>query len=45
MPDNMKKLMTEMKEETGGRVTFTDRNDMGFADGSDIPMLSKYSKN
>jgi hypothetical protein len=43
MADSLKKIMIEIKDETGGSLTFGEKVDGGFADGSNIPMLSKFT--
>lgn len=44
MPESLRKIMMEMKNETGGKLTFGDKMDSGIADGSDTPMLSKFTR-
>lgn len=43
MADSLKKIMVEIKDEIGGSLTFGEKVDGGFADGSNIPMLSKFT--
>jgi hypothetical protein len=44
MSDSLKRIMVEISDEMGGSLTFGEKVEGGFADGSNIPMLSKITR-
>ncbi|KAL7012094.1 hypothetical protein ACKWTF_014626 [Chironomus riparius] len=44
MADSLKRIMVEINDEMGGSLAFGEKVDGGLADGSNIPMLSKFTR-